>query len=115
MTQDIMLDSSLFVIPVTSEKRGEDSKEALALSLQKLEELADAVAQEEISGSDSSANLESVVNSIRDVLVKNPSAFDDVLKLIAPQTEAFGKELLGKVVDAKKISREVCRGCFWHR
>jgi hypothetical protein len=106
MTQDIMLDSSLFAIPVTSERRGEDSKEALALSFQKLEELADAVAQEEISGSkgsDSSANLESVVNSIRDVLVKNPSAFDDVLKLIAPQTEAFGKELLGKVVDAKKL------------
>jgi hypothetical protein len=106
MTQDIMLDSSAFAIPVASEKRGEDSKEALAVSLQKLEEIADAVAREEISGSkgsDSSADLESVVNSIRDVLVKNPAAFDDVLKLIAPQTQTLGKELLGKVADAKKL------------
>jgi hypothetical protein len=105
MAQEIMLDPYFIVTPVAEERRGKDSKEALALSLHKLEELASVIAQEEVSGgkeSSSNVNLESVVNSIRDVLVKNPSAFDDVLKLIAPQTKSFGEELLVKLVGVKK-------------
>ncbi len=105
MTQDITLDSSLFVTPVTKEKSCKDSKEALAASLQRLSELADVVAEEEVSASgrgDSSADLQSVVDGIRDVLVRNPAAFDDVLKLIAPHTKTMGKEVLAKLVDAKK-------------
>lgn len=105
MAQEIMLDPSLVVTPVTDHKRDRDSKEALAASLHKLEELAEVIAQEEVSGgkeSFSTSDFESFVNRIRDVLVKDPSAFDDVLRLIAPQTKGFGKELLGKLVDVKK-------------
>ena len=119
MTQNIeQLDPSLLSTPLDLKGAGKKSDEALAASLQKLEELFEMVATDDtsakspVSGS-SAPSMENITNTIRATLLKNPEAFEDVIALIAPHTQVAGKKVsdqLNKVQEAFAQYQVVVKG-----
>ncbi len=99
MTQNIQqLDSSLLSIPLNSKDANKKSDEALAASLQKLEELFEVVATSEVStkvpgAKSSNVNIDDIRSQVRATLLQNPEAFEEVITLIAPHVQGAGQKI----------------------
>jgi len=109
MAQEIQVDASLPSVPLIVRGSGKKSDEALAASFQKLEELLNVVAKDEISakttineGAKEStvSSAESILNGIDVSSIKSMDDFMAVIETIAPSIQAEGKEVSEQMAKA---------------